>query len=257
MTFYFAYTGSKRLDHKFYVNYIDLTNIKTIVEPFCGSSAFSFNMSQSNNTYEYHLNDNDTNLINFLNEVIKRNGIKYYVDKVNKIGLPSNNKEYKKNCDDKDIGYYYSHRIYGTRPQMKPIDAKRCTVNLDKYKKIDEFYLNQKIKLTCDDYKKILEQYKDDENAFVYLDPPYFNSFNGHYTDFNDHKTNDDKMLCDNTIMYIDILNYLKTSKCKIFMIINKNAITDYIYKDYKKGEYDKLYQFVKNKTKHLIITNY
>lgn len=54
MSFYFAYTGSKRLDYKFMRDYINLDNINKIVEPFCGSSAFSF-LSQNDNIKEYVL----------------------------------------------------------------------------------------------------------------------------------------------------------------------------------------------------------
>ena len=35
------------------------------------------------------------------------------------------------------------------------------------------------------------------------------------------------------TKIYIDIVDYLKNSKCKILFTVNKNTITEYIYKDY------------------------
>ena len=37
--------------------------------------------------------------------------------------------------------------------------------------------------------------------------------------------------------MYIDIIYYLKNSKCKILFSINNNAITNYLYKDYIKQD--------------------
>ena len=40
-------------------------------------------------------------------------------------------------------------------------------------------------------------------------------------------------------------------------LIINKLYILEYLFNDYIKGEYDKIYQVGKKKSKHLIITNY
>lgn len=57
--------------------------------------------------------------------------------------------------------------------------------------------------------------------------------------------------------MYIDIYNMLCSAKCKILLIINKNAITEHIYKDFIKSEYLKQYQISKHKSGHLICANY
>jgi hypothetical protein len=40
-------------------------------------------------------------------------------------------------------------------------------------------------------------------------------------------------------------------------LIINENAITDYIYKDFIVGKYDKIYQLTKKKAVHIIVCNY
>ena len=45
--------------------------------------------------------------------------------------------------------------------------------------------------------------------------------------------------------------------KCKIMLIINKLDILVYLFKDYIKGEYERIYQLSKKKAVHLIITNY
>ena len=56
--------------------------------------------------------------------------------------------------------------------------------------------------------------------------------------------------------MYIYIY-ILKTYKCKVMIIVNKNSITQYLYKNYIKHEYLKTYQTCKNKAFHYVITNY
>ncbi len=100
-------------------------------------------------------------------------------------------------------------------------------------------------KITNQDWKEIMEQYKDNEKAFIYLDPPYLNSFNESYTQYNKNKNSkidDDDIIIDNTKIYIDILDYLENSKCKIIFSINNNSITRHIYQDYIKVDYSSFY---------------
>ena len=254
MAFYFSYTGSKRLDLKFFEKYIDIQNVSTIVEPFCGSSAFSFYCFDTlKYDKNFYLNDSDSRLIKFLNTVKEKKGIKYFVDKVNALPRPATPEEYKKNCSNEDYGYYYSCRIYGLRKNIMPPADRSVNVDIKKYEKFDKFYLNKNVTLKHGDYSDVFEKYKNDEKAFIFLDPPYLDSFNAYYQDY---KTVD-KVIQDNTKIFIDILTFIKECKSKVMLIINKNAITEHLYKDYIRGEYSKLYQLVKKKTKHLIITNY
>jgi site-specific DNA-adenine methylase len=44
---------------------------------------------------------------------------------------------------------------------------------LDKW--VDFFNISM---ITCKEWKETMEEYKDNEKAFIYLDPPYSNSFN-------------------------------------------------------------------------------
>ena len=46
-----------------------------------------------------------------------------------------------------------------------------------------------------DDWKQIMEEYKDNEKGFIYLDPPYVNSYNESYKNYdnkNECKIKDD-----------------------------------------------------------------
>ncbi len=63
------------------------------------------------------------------------------------------------------------------------------------------------------------------KKAFIYLDPPYLNSFK---------------------LKFIQIYLIFKDSKCKILFGINNNAITKYLYKDYFKQDYLKNYDSTK-----------
>ena len=61
----------------------------------------------------------------------------------------------------------------------------------------------------------------------------------------------------DMTQIVLDILEYLKTCSCRVMLIINKLSILSYLFKDYIKGEYIRIYQLTNRKAIHLIITNY
>jgi site-specific DNA-adenine methylase len=120
-----------------------------------------------------------------------------------------------------------------------------------------KFFMNKELNLTCEDYMKTLEEVKNNKHAFVFLDPPYLSSYNALYKSYSTGESDDDHNIIDMTKIYIDILDFLKTAKCKILLVINKNSINDYLYGKYIKGEYDKRYDMSGNCTKHLIITNY
>jgi len=58
--FVISYKGNKRTEIKEILKGIDLSNIKYIVEPFCGSSALSYALSKMYpNKFTYILNDNN------------------------------------------------------------------------------------------------------------------------------------------------------------------------------------------------------
>ena len=66
--FFYPYFGNKREEVEHICNLLDLNNIDTIVEPFCGSCAVSYYLWTQNKDkkYKYILNDLDGNLINLL-----------------------------------------------------------------------------------------------------------------------------------------------------------------------------------------------
>ena len=57
--FYIHYFGSKRKEMKGLYPYLDFTNIDTIIEPYAGSCAISFYISQQKQGLTYILNDNN------------------------------------------------------------------------------------------------------------------------------------------------------------------------------------------------------
>ncbi len=53
------------------------------------------------------------------------------------------------------------------------------------------------------DYREVMNEQKENEDAFLYLDPPYMDSFNGGYTSFQTTYYNEDLPINDKTEMYI------------------------------------------------------
>ena len=95
-----------------------------------------------------------------------------------------------------------------------------------------DFLKNSKI--TNTDYKEIINEYKDNENAFIYLDPPYVDSYNTGYVGYQKGHYDEESKVIDNTKMYIDLLDIL-SCKCKVLFSINENEITKHVYKDFYK----------------------
>jgi hypothetical protein len=117
------------------------------------------------------------------------------------------------------------------------------------------FFFSKKID-SNEDFKIKMEEYKNDESAFIFVDPPYFDSDNSYYGDYST-KTGNDNVIKDNTGMYSYLAEYIKICKCKIMIVVNNNELMTYIFKNYIKSTYNITYQICSKKTTHLVITNY
>ena len=84
---------------------------------------------------------------------------------------------------------------YGLYPTTKKVNKKIISENWINY-------LNNAI-ITNEDYKIILHKYKDNENAFLYLDPPYMDSFDAGYSSYNGKSHDENMKIIDHTNIYI------------------------------------------------------
>lgn len=231
--------GNKNIEYNKFLKEIILNNINKdtlFIEPFCGSAIISYNLYQTNNI-KCHINDIDNFRIDFFNKCKDINYMNEINDKINNINTKE---DYYKLVDRKLINkeynsYIFSRLIHSFRYGLFDETKKKKMVNLNW-----NDFLNNAI-ISNLNWVDIIEKYKDDENVFIYLDPPYLSSFNGYYISFNEH-LNDNNTIIDNTKMYIDILNYLKNCKCKILFSINNNSITKHIYKEFINNTYNKIY---------------
>lgn len=248
--FYYSYVGNKRAEMKYIEKYIKLENIKTIVEPFCGSSIFSrYIFEKYEDKYMFHINDNSDELHNFIDYVKEKKGSKDIVDEYNEINNKIKNKDDYKEYFKNSIDPIYplvlrklSYKRYGLYNEKRKRGIMTYNKNLQK---LDKFFLNPNLKFTKDDYKKTMEEYKNDENALLFVDPPYLGTDCSYYNDNN----------C--TEIYGYIIDYINTCKCKVIIVIIHNVLINYCFKGFIKEIYDKTYSFTKRNVKHCIITNF
>jgi len=269
--FFFSYVGGKGKDMPHIKKYIPNSGIKLIAEAFCGSGAFSRSIyydNDNNVSMKYHLNDIDTHLIKFyknikLNklssyiEYFNDNIPKYYDEDVNKPTEKWRKLSRERNkikINNNMLWYLYKRAC--SRGCLLDYGRVKKGYNVSDFDDCIKFYTEKEIKYTNYDYMKIIELYKNNKSALIFLDPPYFSSFNSSYNGYYPSET-ENKIIIDNTEMYINILEALRTAKCKIMLIINSNHITRFIYKDYIRGSYGKRYDISGRTCEHIVCCNY
>ena len=190
--------GNKTRELKLLLPIIEqhITKDTIFIEPFCGSCVVSFNVYKKHNNIKFHINDIDTLRIKFYKNMKTEEGRHEFYELQDKVlninGGYSNYYEIlgEKRCNMKTDynAYIISKTIYNFRMGLYPTTKK---VNK---KIISENWINffNKTTITNEDFKIILDQYKDNENAFIYLDPPYMDSYNAGYSGAYTGKSHDE-----------------------------------------------------------------
>lgn len=256
--FYFAYPGNKRSEIKHFINNIDINNYETIVEPFAGSAALSiYCYDILNFRGNIVLNDIDETYIKFLNYV-KKNGSKGLYDEINKY-IEDNTftkKEHSKalknynNLTANELFKLKKFTVLNTMLMAKDRYPKKGYIRTKKNIKYDDMLQEEKTFITNEDYKEIMEKYKDDEKAILFLDPPYANSYSECY------KNNNNNM--DNSIYIKNIVKFMITCKCKcVFIFYSNFFVNEYLKNNgIKTFEYEKIYSTHKKRVVHTVAIN-
>lgn len=258
--FYFAYPGGKSKEIKFINKYFDISKYDVIIEPFCGSSAFSYSCFNKDNTKQFVINDINDELIKLLCD-IKVNSCQKYLDYCkNNYSKDTTKEQFIEIINQPTLeAFFFKNKIYNLRIGLFPIRNKNFDLNYDSYKELDNFYMSRNLEIINKDYKEIIEKHKDNEKAFIFLDPPYFLSHNYFYKTkgkgFGGDNMNKTEYT-DPTAEYIYIRNALQNYKCKILMIINDCDLLKDYFKQFYKESYLLTYQMTKKKSKHMVISN-
>lgn len=260
--FYFSWFGNKRTELSKIFDAVNMDDFDTIVEPFCGSGALMLECyARYGDTKKYVFNDTDVRLISMLN-FIKANGSQPLYDYcANKLNAEDWKTHQKADLSD-PYNFFYWNRVKagfhrGSIPTKWPSLKRNNKVELT-----DKCFMSDSTSLTGDDWTECVNKYKDDPKALIFIDPPYFNSFNQEY--YGIDEINKNKMAKDITTIFMDLLNYMETGKCCLISITNSFALLDHVFKKFIHSKYVKTYnipilidkKWSKKTTNHIVICN-
>jgi site-specific DNA-adenine methylase len=131
--FIIPYTGNKRQEVEIIYKNINLDNITTIIEPFCGSCALSYYIStQQPNKFKYVLNDLDKYLVELINIMKDETRYKEFTTKIINLCFEDDKFISKEKYNmitkqDNLIGYFISRKFYRIRSGLYPL--KKLIIN--------------------------------------------------------------------------------------------------------------------------------
>ena len=233
--------------------------INNYVEPFVGGAGFLCYLNETRSLKKIIINDKDFMLINFFKHFknTPKEFEKVFKQKIDKIVF-----EKYKNCLTNfkptlecALAYFVikncSYNSLIARYQNGDIKSYMSDYhvgNYTKYWKLKEFKdfieMNKKVKILCQDYRKIVPK-----NSFVFLDPPYILRGIGNY--YTEH-----------SIKLQDIYDYfieLNKNGNKILLTLNNDISIVKKFNKYNQHIYSKNATHTSNSQvlKELIITNY
>ena len=169
--FIFTYLGNKRNEFKHLYNVIDdLDNFDTIIEPFCGSSAISFNIWLKHPNKKFILNDNNEDLIKVYN-LIKNENIETIKNRLLDIKNKINNnketfntmyKEFKQSKEQDIYQYIYFNKFNGLGKVGLYRECKFKDFTKQQYK-FFEFIKTANIIFMNNDWYDVFKEYSNDE----------------------------------------------------------------------------------------------
>lgn len=251
-TFYYSYKGNKRNEIKHIQNLLEThkDSYNKFVEAFGGTCAMSRYIYENYKDKEIYINDVNKDLTFFANNFHKccDTVISHIKDVVKSINNEQEYKQYYKKANtEKDNEtdlierlvyilfinscYRINKRHYWQHQVPKFIGLTKVKPKLNNFFKNNEYH--------CHSYIETFKKFENDEQALIYLDPPYFN------TDTEDYSNNDKKLYSN---MWEDIYNLFETSKCKIIMVVNDNFFMRKVFKRWYYNSYDKKYNSPKSK---------
>jgi DNA adenine methylase len=253
------WSGGKKDEIKKFIEHIP-TDFNTYLEPFIGGGAVYFHL----NPEKAVINDVHKELVDFYQSIKDGKSEEIY----NFMSEQENTPEcYYKVRDEYEVldildnakRFYYLRKTcyrgmlrYNKKGKFNIPYGRYKTYKFEDIKNEKYYNLLSNTEIFNKSFEYIFENYND-ENNFMFLDPPYDSEFTDYgYCSFG-RKEHEKLFEC------------FKNTKIKCLMIIGKTDFISNLYKDYIVDEYDKRYRFklhsgrVGNEinTKHLIIKNY
>lgn len=277
------YRGGKSKEIPFFEKYFP-ERFDTYYEPFLGGGAVYFHVAPQ----KAALNDINTGVMTFYREVKEKySEVRQQLDSLqeqyekNQLAYEYLKKDHpEERVENKNEALYYLSRdMFNHKVESDYLESVlyffinktaysgmirynahgEYNVPFGRYKNFntrkitDEHYnLLQGANLYCGDYSVLFDMSTEDD--FMFLDPPYDCIFNdyGNITFENGFDESEHRRLAD----------AYKQLKCKALMVIGKTPLTEELYRNYIKDEYDKSYAVnirnrFKSEAKHIIVMNY
>lgn len=253
------WSGGKSDEIKMFEKYFpDSYNL--YIEPFIGGGSVYFYLNPDNAV----INDIHKELIDLYQSIGEGESDKIYEFMENN---PNDEETYYKIRDEMIINdkldsakrFYYQRKTcfrgmlrYNKNGKFNIPFGRYKTINYKDLKNKDYELLLNKTQILNKDFNYIFENYND-ENNFMFLDPPYDSEFTDYgYCQFGKKEQE-------------ELATLFKNTKIKCLMIIGKTKFIEDLYKDYIIDEYDKKYKFKlydnrigdEINIKHLIIKNF
>jgi site-specific DNA-adenine methylase len=253
--FFISYAGNKRQEVERIVDNLDLTEIDTVIESYCGTSAFSFYLWKTHpkgRDLKYILNDNDENLIAIYN-IIKNGKFEDFLNTVESVvydkdGVFISKEEYTRIIKENDpVSWFIAHKFYNHHIGMYP-QVNKSKTHMPKKGYCDDFVdflQTANVEIKNMDAVALTKEHEENAETLIFLDPPYIAMNNDYYQ-------------CggDNIYEYVSLRD-IECFKAKICFVINDTWISRLIFKKWNIIRYNKRYD-ISNKRKviHMIITN-
>jgi site-specific DNA-adenine methylase len=250
--FFIPYFGNKRTEVEALYNEVKdkLDDIETIIEPFCGTSAFSYYLSLKHpGKFKYILNDNNEHLIKLYETAKQPEELENLITTLKDFSTDLTKEKYNNIVkDDKFENWIYKNKHYNIRPGLYPSGDRPISNHFfDDMKKtpIINFLRNEDITFINGDGIDLINQYKDDDKSLIFLDPPYMMATNDYYID---SKINVYEYLFNNKISEMNAL---------VLLCLEDIWIIKMLFNNFIKFTYNKKYGCnQKKKTTHVIISN-
>lgn len=249
------WTGGKTREIKYFQEYVPQFNV--YVEPFFGGGALYWHLQPDKaiindinphlmNFYEV-LRDDYNELYKYLQKMeLNREYFQYIVDRLN-------NKKYKNKAEQAAVFYYLNKTAFSGKWRVNSKgDYNNTWGNYKKenFKVLDKKYseILQSTIVKSEDYKTIMEEYKENKHSFIFLDPPYLNC---------------DTMYTANQKfepIYDYIYSYMKNCQCKVLLVCKGDEYIYNLFKDLIRKRYSIRYSHnaLSNiRNQHLVIANY
>lgn len=252
------WSGGKSDEIKEFQKYIP--DFDTYLEPFIGGGSLFFNLKPTKAV----ISDVHTELIDFYQSIKDGHANEIYeFMKAN----PNDETTYYQVRDkmviqfplDNAKRFYYLRKTcfrgmlrYNKQGKFNIPYGKYKAINFEELKNPCYEELLKNTEIHKESYQYIFENYND-ENNFMFLDPPYDSEFTDYGYCVFDKEAHKELFKC------------FASTKIKCLMVIGKTAFIEDLYKDYIVDRYDKRYKFKlyagrvgdEINTQHLVIKNY